>query len=55
MGADYIATGHYVRLEAKSKNYELAIAKDLNKDQSYFLWTLTQKQLKHCLFRWEIG
>ena len=32
------------------KNYELAIAKDLNKDQSYFLWTLTQEQLKHCLF-----
>jgi len=47
MGADYIATGHYVR---KLKNNALAIAKDLNKDQSYFLWTLTQKQLKHCLF-----
>lgn len=28
----------------------LQIAKDLNKDQSYFLWTLTQNQLKHCLF-----
>ena len=50
MGADYIATGHYVRLKRNLKNYELAIAKDLNKDQSYFLWTLTQKQLKHCLF-----
>ncbi|TSC68752.1 MAG: tRNA-specific 2-thiouridylase [Parcubacteria group bacterium Gr01-1014_66] len=25
-------------------------AKDLNKDQSYFLWTLTQEQLKHCVF-----
>jgi len=47
MGADYIATGHYVR---KLKNNALAIAKDLNKDQSYFLWTLTQKQLKYCLF-----
>jgi len=47
MGADYIATGHYVR---KLKNNALAIAKDLNKDQSYFLWTLTQEQLKHCLF-----
>lgn len=47
MGADYIATGHYVK---KLKNNNLAIAKDLNKDQSYFLWTLTQEQLKHCLF-----
>jgi len=57
MGADYIATGHYARLRLKIKNkksnlktYELAIAKDLNKDQSYFLWTLTQEQLKYCLF-----
>ena len=47
MGADYIATGHYVK---KLKNNALAIAKDLNKDQSYFLWTLTQEQLKYCLF-----
>ena len=28
----------------------MKIAKDLNKDQSYFLWTLTQEQLKHCWF-----
>lgn len=64
MGADYIATGHYVRQEPEfsifnsqlsnkeRKIFEnsLKIAKDLNKDQSYFLWTLTQEQLKHCLF-----
>ena len=61
MGADYIATGHYVNLKSKISNlsadrqdlksvYKLLKAKDLNKDQSYFLWTLTQKQLKHCLF-----
>lgn len=65
-GADYIATGHYARLKtviSNSKliirnsnyqlpttNYRLLVAKDPNKDQSYFLWTLTQKQLKHCLF-----
>ncbi len=94
MGADYIATGHYVRLASPSiprgtgrrdtpavsrdldsrrvrsfgdradrasetfrseqsgrlVNYYLMEAKDKNKDQSYFLWTLTQDQLKHCLF-----
>lgn len=45
-GADFIATGHYVRLE-KGK---LLKANDKNKDQSYFLWTLTQEQLRYCLF-----
>ncbi|MEK7083319.1 MAG: aminomethyltransferase beta-barrel domain-containing protein, partial [Patescibacteria group bacterium] len=34
----------------KIGNYKLKIAKDLNKDQSYFLWTLTQEQLQYCLF-----
>lgn len=94
LGADFVATGHYVRLiepaggyfyenqnnffPAKkfsspsatktplrrgtkllppagrslrnSRQLALVVAKDKNKDQSYFLWTLTQKQLKHCLF-----
>ncbi len=60
LGADYIATGHYVRKFSKKipklnppaggENYTLKIARDTNKDQSYFLWTLTQKQLKRCLF-----
>lgn len=50
MGADYVATGHYVRLKKFGKTYKLFEAKDKNKDQSYFLWTLTQKQLKHSLF-----
>src|SRR3989338_11075533 len=45
-GADYIATGHYVR----TKNGKLFVAKDSNKDQSYFLWTLKQKQLTKCIF-----
>ncbi len=61
-GADFIATGHYVKLvtsnsqlvndDTKSPitNYQLHIARDLNKDQSYFLWTLTQAQLAYCLF-----
>lgn len=90
LGADYIATGHYVRLRSSvsprtdgsltpavsdrlrsqpqdaegdqalavsessaSKHpntFYLSEAKDKNKDQSYFLWTLTQEQLQHCLF-----
>lgn len=45
-GADFIATGHY----AITKNNKLYKAKDKNKDQTYFLWTLTQEQLKHCIF-----
>lgn len=53
-GADFIATGHYTRKRASLKfkviSYKLLKAKDKNKDQSYFLWTLTQKELKHSLF-----
>jgi tRNA-specific 2-thiouridylase len=45
-GADYIATGHYIRKSGK----KLLQAEDQNKDQSYFLWTLTPKQVEHCLF-----
>ncbi len=60
LGADFIATGHYVRLASrKSKtshhshskiSHRLFTALDKNKDQSYFLWMLTQDQLDHCLF-----
>ncbi len=49
-GADYIATGHYVRNVKTSKGYELRTAKDGSKDQSYFLWTINQDILKHTLF-----
>ena len=50
MGADYVATGHYVRIKHGRRNSALFAARDSNKDQSYFLWTLTQRQLRHCLF-----
>ncbi len=51
MGADYVATGHYVKIEkAKDGAAVLFAADDTNKDQSYFLWTLAQAQLVHCLF-----
>ncbi|MGC9605652.1 MAG: tRNA 2-thiouridine(34) synthase MnmA [Minisyncoccia bacterium] len=45
-GADLIATGHY----ARNKDDRLFVSKDTNKDQTYFLWTLTKDDLKHILF-----
>ena len=49
---DYFATGHYAGVEyAKSKHrYLLKKARDLSKDQSYFLSSLSQEQLSHSLF-----
>ncbi len=49
-GADYIATGHYVRTAKKDGTFQLLKGKDPHKDQSYFLWTLTQKHLARTLF-----
>jgi len=73
-GADYIATGHYARVDSNSfrevtgggvpfganatngvkelreKLFELKQSPDKSKDQSYFLWTLTQDDLSHTLF-----
>lgn len=49
LGADFVATGHYARKRGE-KDSELLAGTDKNKDQSYFLWTLTQKQLRHVLF-----
>jgi tRNA-uridine 2-sulfurtransferase len=52
LGATYLATGHYAKIKYDSKRmvYNLVKAKDPKKDQSYFLYTLTQDQLKHVLF-----
>lgn len=46
LGFDYLATGHY----AINKNGRLYKAKDKNKDQSYFLYTLNQNELKRLIF-----
>lgn len=43
---DYVATGHYARIEKQSDRYILKKAVDLSKDQSYVLYSLTQEQLK---------
>ncbi len=56
LGADAIATGHYARiaqisnLKTQSQSYQLLAGKDESKDQSYFLWTLNQRQLSHTIF-----
>ncbi len=51
MRADFVATGHYAQVEkAKNGMFEMKTGDDVNKDQSYFLWTLTQKELAHTLF-----
>lgn len=50
LGADFIATGHYVRCMNVKKKITLMKGIDQNKDQSYFLYTLNQQQLKRCLF-----
>lgn len=65
LGYDYVASGHYARLDHVTRNtkhvtrrskllhakcYMLHKALDSNKDQSYFLWALKQKQLARILF-----
>jgi tRNA-specific 2-thiouridylase len=58
LGADYLVTGHYIKKvesqkveSRKSENrYKLFRAKDAAKDQSYFLYNLTQQQLARVLF-----
>ncbi|EKD47902.1 MAG: tRNA-specific 2-thiouridylase MnmA [uncultured bacterium] len=50
MGADFLATGHYARIKKNKNIYELHAGADPKKDQSYFLYRLTQAQLKHVMF-----
>jgi tRNA-specific 2-thiouridylase len=52
IGADRLATGHYVRIRRNSQNgrHELLRARNDSKDQSYFLWGLTQEQLSRSEF-----
>lgn len=49
-GADKIATGHYAQVHQSSTGYELLRGKDEGKDQSYFLYRLTQTKLSRVLF-----
>ena len=50
IGAEKIATGHYARITRNGGRFELRKALDLAKDQSYFLFELSQAQLAEALF-----
>lgn len=47
---DFIATGHYARVEKKNERVALLSGVDESKDQTYFLWTLTEAHLARTLF-----
>lgn len=49
-GADYIATGHYVRKVTHGRKEILQRGLDPEKDQSYFLWMLNQRQIRQVIF-----
>ena len=49
-GADYIATGHYAQRIEGENGAQMHRGVDTGKDQTYFLWTLSDEQLKHSLF-----
>lgn len=50
LGADYVATGHYARVEYRDGEYKMLRGVDDNKDQTYFLNALNQEQLSKTMF-----
>ena len=50
LGADYLATGHYARVEFRDGEYKMLRGIDENKDQTYFLNQLSQEQLSKVMF-----
>ncbi len=50
LNADYIATGHYVQKHFQDDKWQMLRGLDNNKDQSYFLYTLSHKQIAQTLF-----
>ncbi|MEC8052766.1 MAG: tRNA 2-thiouridine(34) synthase MnmA [Myxococcota bacterium] len=50
LGADVLATGHYAQVHETDDGYSLGRGVDAGKDQSYFLYRLTQNQLKRVAF-----
>ena len=50
IGADFIATGHYARIVEQNNFKYLARAKDIDKDQTYFLHEVSEKEFTKCIF-----
>ena len=50
IGADFIATGHYARIVEQNNFKYLARAKDIDKDQTYFLHEVSEKEFSKCIF-----
>lgn len=50
LGFDYLATGHYARIEQKDDRWRLLRPEDKNKDQTYFLYPIKKDDLPHVLF-----
>jgi tRNA-specific 2-thiouridylase len=50
LGAQFLATGHYARVDGHAGRYRLRMGVDLQKDQSYVLYMLSQTELPHILF-----
>jgi tRNA-specific 2-thiouridylase len=50
LGADYIATGHYAKINYDNERYFVSAAEDKSKDQSYALWRVSQYALSKTLF-----
>lgn len=50
LNCDFIATGHYAQIINENKRYYIKKGVDTTKDQSYFLWSLTQENLKRTMF-----
>ena len=50
LGCEKIVTGHYARIELENGRWQLRKASDEDKDQTYFLYRMTQNQLSHTLF-----
>ena len=50
LGCDFVSTGHYAQVRFENGRYILSMGEDTTKDQSYFLWMLTQENLARTLF-----
>jgi len=50
LGADKIATGHYIQIKEEDGQFKIFIPQDVSKDQTYMIWKLNQSQLSKTLF-----